>query len=138
MLGGALQRQRWRSMFMIVEAVSWSADIRMFPIPYFRSHVVIFECMCSHTSRAGASTTLPVDLGEASAASSSQTAVAAGEARSGAWLHELKSGQMPRVCAPGLGSGIFGAWAAADDEHEAAGKCVASSLLEGCVCSAPA
>ncbi len=97
---------------------------------FFPACVCICICMRLH---AGASTGPHVELGDASAASSSQAAIAAREACSGAWVHELESGLMSRVCAPGLSSGIFGAWAQAstadsDQAAAAAGKFVTDGL----------
>lgn len=49
--------------------------------------------------------------GEALVAADTAAALAAREAASGAWLAELESGECPRVVAPGLPHGVFGAWA---------------------------
>ena len=54
--------------------------------------------------------------GEALEASTSAAKQAAAEASTGAWLRELEEAQAagappPRVCAPGLPRGAFGAWA---------------------------
>lgn len=50
--------------------------------------------------------------GEALAAADTAAMLAAREAKSGAWLAELEGGSLlPRIAAPGLPRGVFGAWA---------------------------
>jgi len=48
--------------------------------------------------------------GEALEAMSTAATEAAKEAATGAWLAEFESGALPRVAAPGLPHGLFGAW----------------------------
>lgn len=57
-------------------------------------------------------------------------ALAARDAASGIWLAELEggqglgrgSGQLPRVAAPGLPHGVFGAWAQPESSGSASGE----------------
>ena len=46
---------------------------------------------------------------------------AAKEAATGAWLAEFESGALPRVAAPGLPHGLFGAWQQLDGAENAEG-----------------
>ena len=48
--------------------------------------------------------------GEAVAAANTAARAAAEEAATGAWVRELDSGAEPRIAAPGLSHGVFGAW----------------------------
>lgn len=53
---------------------------------------------------------------------------AAAQAATGAWLAEMEAAVAagappPRVAAPGLGRGAFGAWAALDDSQQAGVPC---------------
>ena len=58
--------------------------------------------------------------GEAIEAVSSAASKAAEEAATGAWLTQLKSGNLPRIAAPGLTQGWFGPWEQAPEEDEEA------------------
>lgn len=48
--------------------------------------------------------------GETIEAVSTAATKAAEEAATGSWLTDLESGNLPRIAAPGLGEGWFGAW----------------------------
>ena len=58
--------------------------------------------------------------GEALEAMSTAATEAAKEAASGAWLAEFESGALPRVAAPGLPHGLFGAWQQSNGTEDAA------------------
>ena len=56
--------------------------------------------------------------GEALEAVSTAATEAAKQAATGAWLAEFESGDPPRVAAPGLPHGLFGAWQQVDGTEE--------------------
>lgn len=60
--------------------------------------------------------------GEVLAAADTAATAAAREAESGAWLAELEADALPRISAPGLPCGLFGAWAEPDLPDGASGE----------------
>ena len=73
--------------------------------------------------------------GEALVAADTAAALAAREAASGAWLAELESGECPRVVAPGLPHGVFGAWAQPELPNGTAGESQPQSMASSCLLS---
>ena len=56
---------------------------------------------------------------------------AAQEAATGAWLAEFESGALPRVAAPGLPHGLFGAWQQPDGTEDGAGGLPTQARFRG-------
>lgn len=69
--------------------------------------------------------------GGISAAPGSVAPAAAAEAATGLWLAQLETGRLPRVAAPGLGSGMFGAWQRGDAEVHAEQAALQADLASG-------